>query len=126
MSGGYRMVPSVRLTEDGTGVARWTPAGDEMGATGWRAPRVAGFLVMEAMAQCAGLLLNASSGGRWLLAAVGHADIPPFRWDVPVTLTATAGVRRGRFADVSVAAAADGGGPVAHVGLRMASLDEYS
>ncbi len=97
-----------------------------MGERGWRAPDVAGFLVMEAMAQCAGLLLNASSGGRWLLVAVGHADIPRFSWDVSVTLTATVGVRRGRFADVSVAAAADGGGPVAHLGLRMASLDEPS
>ncbi len=92
--------------------------GDATGRPGTVPP----FLVLEAMAQAAGLLMNASHGERWLLAGIVRADVGTPVWDVPTTLRCRAGRRRGRFARVHVEAD-HGVGGTSTADLHMAMLD---
>lgn len=121
MSGPYRMVHAISSTADG-GIATWIPKGDEMGEAGRRPGTVPRFLVLEAMAQSAGLLLNARHGERWLLAGIDHADVAEPAWNVPTTVRCSGGERRGRFARVHVEAD-HGAGGTSVADLRMAVLD---
>ncbi len=124
MSGPYRMVGTITPMRGG-GEAVWTPSGEEMGDAAVRPAAVPPFLVLEAMAQTAGLVLNAAHGERWLLAGIDGADVGTPSWDSPTTLRCTEGERRGRFAHVRVEAD-HGTGGTSTAGLLMAVLDRRS
>lgn len=64
----------------------WRPTGRELGA----APpvqRIPPFLVLEAMARCAGELLNRHDGRDWMIAGVDDADLAPVATGAEVMLT---------------------------------------
>lgn len=64
----------------------WRPTGRELGA----APpmhRIPPFLVLEAMARCAGELLRRDDGREWMIAGVDDADLAPVATGADVTLT---------------------------------------
>jgi len=122
MTGPYRMIRAVRAEGDGIGTTSWTPSGGEMGHVGTRPSHVPAFLVVEALAQCAGITLNRSAGERWLLAGIADADVAPIPWDEAVALTATVTGRRQRFATVDVVARDTDGRVVGAAELRMAAF----
>ncbi len=73
----YRLIHNVELVTDEAATAKWTPTGRELGGH-VAAPMVPGFLVLEACAQCAGLLLTASDvdrASRWLLGGIDTATL---------------------------------------------------
>ncbi len=73
----YRFIHEVQLGPDATATATWTPTGCELGGD-IASPTVPGFLVLEACAQCAGLLLSASDAdraSRWLLGGIDDATL---------------------------------------------------
>lgn len=118
----YLVVRSVERTGPDSGRAEWTPTGRELGAAQARPTSVPLFLLVEAMAQTAGMTLGPSEGRRWLLAEVSDAAMTTApAWDALLTAEATIQSRRGRFVTVDVTVVEDGV-ERARARLRMAAF----
>jgi len=123
MTGPYRLLAHLDDHGAGWGTARWTPAGGELGPASHRPDRVPPSLVVEAMAQCAGMVLGREEGDRWLLAGVDACDVEPADWDVAVEVRAEVLRRSGTACRVRVTARSGdrgiGGATVLMARLRL-------
>ncbi len=92
--------------------ARWRPTGGELGTVPRPRPQhVPSSLVLEALVECAGLLLQHIDGTPsmyWLLSGVDAADFAPTAWDHEIGLTCALLRRSSRAATLTVEATHDG------------------
>ena len=119
----FRFVTHLTRCDAEGAEAQWRPTGREFGPpTGDDRPaQVPGTLVIEALAQCAGLFLqgtHASSGTYWMLTGVDDADVDRIGWDSAVTLACTVRRRTTRAAVLTASAATDRG-EVCHATILM-------
>lgn len=81
----YQLIDQIAVDPQGGCAATWTPSGLELGRG---APCTPASLVLEASAQCAGMLLHHLEGGRWLLAGIDDAVVTPLVVGEPILITA--------------------------------------
>lgn len=121
MSAPYRLVTRPVRNGPDRAEATWTPTGGELGPVADRPPRVPGCLFVEAMAQCAGMLLGDELGDRWMLAGVDACRVDPSHWGQAVDVSVR--IERGSGAAARVRASASAQGrEVACATLLMARL----
>lgn len=120
----YLFVNDLTWCDEDEAQAVWQPIGAELGpADGHNRPRhVPGTLVLEALAQCAGLFLRRTDEppetSHWMLTGVDNADVDVVSWDFPLTLTCTI-QKRGASAAVLNVNAASHLGEVCHATILM-------
>ena len=114
MTAPYRLVTALAWCDDARATASWRPDGGELGVAGeaGRPPLVPGVLVLEALAQCAGLLLGraGAAGGAWLLSGVEGARFGALGWGEDVELECAVARRSGRAATIDATATGAAGG----------------
>ncbi len=103
--------------------AVWRPTGDELGPLvgADRPPSIPGTLLLEALAQCAGLCLqrtHGTPGSHWMLTGVDDADVDHIGWGIRITLTCMV-YKRSTRAAVLIVSAATGQGEVCHATILM-------
>jgi hypothetical protein len=101
----FRLIDEITRVDDDAASAVWTPTGRELGGDGGH---VVPALVLEAMAQCAGMLLHETLGGRWLLAGIDDAEVAPITAGEPIVVSAVLTDRPGRHARLCARAQRDG------------------
>lgn len=120
----YLFITDLMWCDEDEAQALWQPSGDELGTTAGhsRPRRVPGTLVLEALAQCAGLFLRRTAEppdeSHWMLTGVDNADVDDVSWDFALTLTCTLQKRGTSAAVLSVNAAAHQG-EVCHATILM-------
>jgi hypothetical protein len=122
-SGPFRLITELTRCDAEGAEARWRPTGGEFGLlTGAPRPsQVPATLVLEALAQCAGLFLqrtHASASTYWMLTGVDGADVDHIEWDGEVTLACSVHKRSTRAAVLTVSAATEQG-EVCHATILM-------
>lgn len=105
-----RLVTELTQCDAKRAEARWRPNGGEFGTpAGYQRPsQVPGILVLEALAQCAGLLLqqtDVTPDTHWLLSGVDDADVNRIGWGDEVALACTLQRRSSRAAKLTATAA---------------------
>jgi hypothetical protein len=122
MSAPYRLVTHLSRCDVTSAGAVWRPHGGELGPAGEeeRPDEVPGALVLEALAQCAGLMLgrDEADGAVWMLSGVDGARFGPVRWGEDVALGCVL-VRRSGPAAVVDAGATVAAGPACEARLLM-------
>ena len=112
MSSAYRLVDALDWRSGDRGGASWRAWGAEIGGRrvgGGRPETVPPVLIVEALAQCAGLLLHDDArAGVWLLAGIDEARFAPLGWGVSVTVECAVTGRTGAVATVDGSAVAGG------------------
>lgn len=112
MRSSYRMVAAVDLVDGDVAFAHWRPSGCELGDAARLPPEVPPWLMLEALAQCAGLTLRARDGrpdGHWLLGAVNDARFGAAPWEAELELRCEIVRGSGRAASVEVSARSPAG-----------------
>ncbi len=120
----FRLVTKLCGCDGERAEARWRPTCGELGAAGRheRPPHVPSILVLEALVQCAGLLLQETDGGPdsyWMLSGVDDADLVQIDWDDEVALACTVQRRSSRVATLTAMATAAQGVVVCRAQILM-------
>jgi len=122
MTAPYRLVTDLARCDGISAKAVWRPGGGELGAAreGDRPDLAPGALVLEALAQCAGLMLgrDEADGAVWMLSGVDGARFGPVRWGEDVALGCVLVRRSGPAAVVDVGATV-AAGPACEARLLM-------
>jgi hypothetical protein len=103
----FRLIADLTHWSADTGAARWRPGDLDLGAE--RPPTVPGILVLEALVQCAGLLLQRTDPDPttfWMLVGVDDADVGVVQWDDEITMDCVIRQRTRRAATVVATAVA--------------------
>jgi 3-hydroxymyristoyl/3-hydroxydecanoyl-(acyl carrier protein) dehydratase len=118
----YRLVTHLSRCDGLRAEASWRPHGGELGAAQQRdrPAEVPGALVLEALTQCAGLMLcrDEPDGAMWMLSGVDGARFGPVPWGEDVGLGCVL-VRRSGPAAVVDARATVAAGPACEARLLL-------
>jgi 3-hydroxymyristoyl/3-hydroxydecanoyl-(acyl carrier protein) dehydratase len=126
MTDSYRLVTELTGFDDDGAEASWCPAGGELGPAplAQRPSTVPGTLVLEAMAQCAGVFLqrtDTTPGSHWMLTGIDNVDVDTIAWGAKLTLGCELRKRAARAAVLTVSATAFDG-EVCHATIMMHRL----
>ena len=103
----FRLIAALTEWTADRGAALWRPADVDLG--GERPPRVPGALLLEALVQCAGMVLQQTDPDPtvfWMLAGVDDADVGVVAWHDEVIVDCTIRQRLQRAATVDANAVA--------------------